>query len=107
MKNITLLFYCIVNLLTCYAQENISIIPQPVKLTQNAGHFVLPSNIAISADKNPELKQAITSLTDQLTIPTGYHVIVNNGGSALIHISLNKTIDPELGNEGYRLLVTP
>jgi hexosaminidase len=107
MKNITLLFYCIVNLLTCYAQENISIIPQPVKLTPNAGHFVLPSNIAISADKNPELKQAITSLTDHLTIPTGYHVIVNNGGSALIHISLNKTIDPELGNEGYRLLVTP
>ena len=94
-------------MLACFAQENVSIIPQPVKLTLNTGHFILPSNILISADKNPELKQAIAGLTNRLTVPTGYHVTVNNSGSANIRISMNKTADPEIGSEGYQLTVTP
>ncbi len=107
MKKITLLISCIASLLACFAQENISIIPQPVKLTRNTGHFILPSNILINADKNPELKQAISDLTYRLTVPTGYHVSVSNSGSAIIRISLNKTADPEIGSEGYQLSVTP
>ena len=107
MKQVLLLLTGLFSLYSVFAQENISIIPQPVKLTRNAGYFMLPSKISISADKNPELKQALADLTNRLTIPTGYHAEVSNSSSAVIRISLNKNADPELGNEGYQLSVTP
>jgi hexosaminidase len=107
MKQIILLFSCFLQLFTCFAQENISIIPQPVKLTKNEGHFILPGNISINADDNPGLKTPLADLTDRLTIPTGYHVTMTKSGSSIIRISLNKTTDPALGNEGYQLSVTP
>src|ERR1700688_5061524 len=106
MKQITLLFACFFKLLFCFAQENISIIPQPVKQTKNEGHFILPANISINADDKPELKTALAELTERLTIPTGYHVATTKSGSSVIRISLNKTADPALGNEGYQLSVT-
>jgi len=107
MKKGLLLLTGLFSLYSGFAQENISIIPEPVKLTRNAGYFILPSKISISADKNPELKQALADLTNRLTIPTGYHAEVSNNSSAVIRIILNKNADPELGNEGYQLSVTP
>src|ERR1700722_20037529 len=107
MEQIILLFLCFLQLIACFAQEEISIIPQPVKLTKNEGQFILPANISINSSDNPQLKTALAVLSDRLTIPTGYHVTLNNSGSSVIRIVLNKTADPELGNEGYPLLVTP
>jgi hexosaminidase len=107
MKHITSLLTGIFILINGFAQDNISIIPEPVKLTKNQGHFILPATIRISADKNPELKPALADLSDRLTISTGYHVEMTNSGSSVIRIILNKTMDPELGSEGYQLSVTP
>src|SRR6202140_1814482 len=107
MKKTTLILDGIFRLLSCFAQDDISIIPQPLKLTKYQGHFILPSVISISADENPVLKTTLADLGDRLTVPTGYHVAMTNSGSAVIRINLNKSADPELGNEGYRLLVTP
>ena len=107
MKKILILFSSLFILLNGFAQENISIIPQPVKLTKNQGHFILPSVISIGADENPALKTALADLSERLTIPTGYHVTMTNSASAVIRIILNKTADPELGNEGYQFAVTP
>ncbi len=106
MKRTIVLTACFFSLLSNYAQEKISIIPQPVKMIVNEGHFILPANISIDCDKNPELTQALTDLREHLTIPTGYHVAMTNSGSTTIRISLNKTENQELGNEGYRLSVT-
>ena len=107
MKKTTLILAGLFRLLSCFAQDDISIIPQPVKLTKYQGHFILPSVISISADENPVLKTTLADLGDRLTVPTGYHVAMTNSGSAVIRINLNKSADSELGNEGYRLLVTP
>jgi hexosaminidase len=107
MKKITFLLTGLVSLLSVFAQENISIIPEPVKLIKNTGNFILPPLISISADNTVELKQALSDLTDHLSIPTGYHVVMNNSSSAVIRISLNKNADPEFGNEGYQLSVSP
>lgn len=107
MKKITLLAALLFSLLTAFTQNNISIIPEPVKLIRSAGLFVLPSNISINAVENTGLKQALADLTARLTIPTGYHVVMNNSGSAKISLLLNKNANSELGNEGYQLLVTP
>jgi len=106
MKKIIFLAAILFSLLTAFSQTDISIIPEPVKLTRNEGKFVLPSKISISADQNPGLKQAIADLTVRLTIPTGYHVDVSNSHSATISLRLNKDAVPELGNEGYELIVT-
>ncbi|HEY2648058.1 MAG TPA: family 20 glycosylhydrolase [Puia sp.] len=105
MKKILILPACFFMLLFGYAQENITIIPAPVSIDKHEGHFTLPPVITISAGGNPDLKTALTDLTDHLTIPTGFHTSITNSGSAIIHILLNKTNDSELGNEGYRLTV--
>ena len=107
MKQITLLLASLFSLFTGFTQDNISIIPQPVKLVKNEGHFTLPANISISSDENPELKTAIADLTERLSLPTGFHVQLTKGNSATIRIVLNKTPDPQIGGEGYQLLVTP
>jgi hexosaminidase len=106
MKKTILLTAILFTLLTAFTQNNISIIPEPVKLTRNEGRFVLPSDISISADKDPGLKQALADLTARLTIPTGYHVAMSKSSSATITISLNNNVHAELGNEGYQLSVT-
>lgn len=106
MKKTILLTAILFCLQTAFTQNNISIIPEPVKLTRNEGRFVLPSNISISADKDPGLKQALADLTARLTIPTGYHVAMSKSSSATITISLNNNVHAELGNEGYQLSVT-
>ncbi len=106
MKRLLLLTTFLFSLLSCFSQEKISIIPEPVKLIVNQGHFILPSKISVNADQNPDLKQTLTDFIQELSISTGYHVMTTNSSSATIKINLNKTIDEELGNEGYRLSVT-
>lgn len=106
MKQIIMVFFVLSVWLAAFSQENISIIPEPVKLVKSQGHFVLPANITISAPENPDLKTALADLIERLTIPTGYHITISNTGSATIKINLNKTPDPEIGNEGYKLIVS-
>ncbi len=106
MKKVTFLFAFVFSMYCGLAQENISIIPEPVKIVKNDGQFILPANISIYASENPELKTALVDLSDRLTIPTGFQVTKSKSGSAVIMLSINKTADPELGNEGYQLSVT-
>ena len=106
MKKIVTLISSVFILLNSFAQENISIIPEPVRINKNQGHFILPSVITVSAEDNQGLKTSLAELTERLTIPTGYHVSMTNSGSATFHIILNKMADAELGNEGYQLTVT-
>ena len=105
MKKVIFLAAILSSLLTAFSQNDISIIPEPVKLTRSEGKFVLPPNISISAEQDPGLKQAIADLTARLTIPTGYHVVLNSTHSATISMHLNKNAMAELGEEGYQLNV--
>ena len=107
MKQIILSLFAFSIFLSAFAQENISIIPEPVKLVKNQGRFILPANITISAPENADLKTALADLNERLTVPTGYRATTTNAGSATIKINLNKTADQEIGNEGYKLIVTP
>ena len=89
-------------------KKEITIIPEPVNIVENTGEFLLPQDISIDAGTQPELKQTIAFLQERLAVPTGYHVSMSNDASnATIHLILNKTADNEIGNEGYRLSVTP
>lgn len=89
------------------ASTPIAIIPEPVKLVKQPGHFILPQNIFIQVGKSPELKQTVAFLQQRLTVPTGYFVSVVHPpmANATIKLIINDTEDAILGNEGYHLNV--
>ncbi|RZJ79229.1 MAG: beta-N-acetylhexosaminidase, partial [Flavobacterium sp.] len=89
------------------AHTEIAIIPEPVTLIKQTGHFVLPNNIVIQAGKNPELIQTVAFLKERLSIPTGYYVSTVNAPSATatIKLILNEKEDTVIGAEGYHLTV--
>ncbi|WP_233165627.1 beta-N-acetylhexosaminidase [Pedobacter sp. ASV12] len=91
------------------ANSEIAIIPEPVSIIKQAGHFVLPANIVIQAHKSPELKQTIAFLQERLSTPTGYYVstISAPSATATIKLIINETNDAAIGMEGYRLNVGP
>ncbi len=101
---------CLVSV-TSFAQDTtneIAIIPQPVTLVKNTGHFSLPQNIIIESPSLPEMKEVITFLSNRLSVPTGIPVVVKNSDpSATIQLILNKKEDNIIGKEGYNLSVTP
>ena len=106
------LFFCLCFIsATSLAQNDtnqIAIIPQPVKVVANAGHFSLPQTIVIAAPSGPEMKQVIAFLSDRLSTPTGIPVsVANSNGKAAIQLILNKKEDNIIGKEGYNLSVTP
>lgn len=109
MKKLSLLSACIFSCAIAFAQNDIAIIPQPVKMTTNEGKFTLPSRILIQADETPELQGTLDILKRHVTIPTGSTATINTikGVPATIKLSLNKTEEATLGKEGYHLTVTP
>ncbi len=90
----------------------ISIIPAPVSLQADPGHFVLPKTVTIetpgSATAQEELGVALRGLKAHLSLPTGYSVTIGSkpNSSATIKLLLNKTADTTLGSEGYHLTVS-
>lgn len=110
-KIIPFLFYLIISIQTYGQSEtepNFSIIPQPVELKQNPGHFILPKNITIQASDSPELVQTIAFLKAKLSVSTSYHVTTNSTQAAsTIKLQLNKVKADRLGSEGYQLSVNP
>ena len=89
------------------AQNKISIIPQPVKLTVNAGNFILPPHITISADNNPGLKTG----DGRSNQPPQYsnRLYCQHEQQQFSNYSSHPEPEgqPEIGDEGYQLIVTP
>lgn len=90
------------------SSNEISIIPEPVRLVKQSGHFILPHIITIQVGKSPELKQTVAFLKERLSIPTGYDVNVVNPPVAnpTIKLIINDEEDSTLGTEGYHLTVS-
>ncbi|PKV62931.1 glycoside hydrolase family 20 protein [Pontibacter ramchanderi] len=93
-------------------QQTVSIIPQPVKLTQQSGSFALGKETKIIVDpKNDELRKIGEYLAKHLQETAGLQPTVlqkapdKNSGKH-IYLTLNTPIDT-LGTEGYTLEVTP
>ncbi|MDQ6901488.1 MAG: family 20 glycosylhydrolase [Bacteroidota bacterium] len=87
---------------------NISIIPQPVSMVENAGNFSLPGNIIIESVNKPEMKQVESFLKERFSKPTSIPVDVKyTAPDATIKLVLNKKANAVLGTEGYQLIVSP
>ncbi|MFD0939295.1 beta-N-acetylhexosaminidase [Pedobacter boryungensis] len=87
--------------------SEIAIIPEPVSVIKQTGHFVLPANIVIQASKSPELKQTVAFLQERLSTPTGYYIstISTPTTTATFKLILNEKQDATLGAEGYNVTV--
>ena len=88
--------------------HHLAIIPEPLSVVTKSGSFLLPSKINISVSDGSRLNAVGSILKERLKAATGNEVtIVTNASSANIHLQINQITDSALGNEGYRLLVTP
>ncbi|MEO6148855.1 MAG: beta-N-acetylhexosaminidase [Mucilaginibacter sp.] len=89
------------------------LIPQPVSLKTAPGHFTIGGKTKIIFANGDENAQKIaTLLAGVLYSPTGYHLTVSSRSAKIapavgsIYIS-TLTKNPQLGDEGYTLKVTP
>jgi len=86
----------------------LSIIPEPVKVTQKTGKFVLPKIVVLETGNQAELAPVIAYLKKKLGTAAGTALAVKNvAPTASIKFVLNKKADPLIGAEGYNLSVTP
>jgi hexosaminidase len=95
------------------ARAQVAIIPQPVDVKTDTGFFVLNPSSGISVSANdPDAKRVADLLAAELSRATGFNLVVRTGGAMTrnvgnILLTLNSTPDNSIGNEGYRLKVTP
>jgi hexosaminidase len=86
----------------------IAIIPVPVSVKESNGTFSLPKHVVIETGSQAALQQTIAFLKDRLSVPTGFDVeVLNTATNPTISLILNRTTDAALGQEGYRLTVSP
>ena len=101
---LTAFIACTMLAASAQSADPISLIPAPVNITPGQGHFSLPDAITIEAQDPSVLQQSLTDLRSHLDI-TGRRSSIIKSGTAAIQLSLNKTADAGLGNEGYELSV--
>src|SRR3954463_2076892 len=109
MKKICIWLFALMVPAILMAQQNtIAIVPQPVSVSPQQGHFSFTNNIFISAPTGADVQYVRDYLKNKLTKATGYPVTVSASGSsnAAIQLMLNKSSDTTLKNEGYKLSVT-
>jgi hexosaminidase len=85
----------------------LSVIPRPVHMTRGTGTFTLTSGTVIVTDRTT--RQIGYQLADWLQPATGYRLSVAGAASTVprvISLRLDPTLS-RLGDEGYRLSVTP
>lgn len=112
MKKVSLVFLFLCLRSFAFAQvvqPSISIIPEPVSVVKNNGQFILPKNIIIEYGNNSMVKMIADSLLKQLAGSTGLKIAISNHVSSTntIRFLINTTPDDKIGNEGYKLEVTP
>lgn len=116
MKKISLVLHlCCLTLLStaqptqpAQSGKKIAIIPEPVQLKEAQGVFVLPKVIVVSASVQPEVKYIVGYLQKKLSTATASTMVDRPSSDVYsIKMKLNATADTAIGDEGYRLKVSP
>lgn len=85
--------------------QEINLIPIPVKVENRTGSFNITSATKLVADAS--LKGITDLFAAVLHAPTGYQLRQAESDNSGIHFTINSTYNQTLGNEGYILDVTP
>lgn len=111
MKKINQFFLCFLFSAGAFAQSDInktsiSIIPQPVSVTEKTGSFKLPENISVYANDATVLKQSVDVFSKKITTATGKKITLSKSdGKSTVKFVLNSSNEAQLGNEGYKISV--
>ncbi len=89
--------------------QEVPIIPAPVSVMRQSGHFSLPANISIQTPLKADLKQTVPLLQERLSTATGRYVRIHHDASipSTIRLILNEKENATIGKEGYQLSVSP
>ncbi|PST84193.1 beta-N-acetylhexosaminidase [Pedobacter yulinensis] len=112
MKQLTcILLACIFSLSAAARQRSahVNLIPEPVSVVNNGGHFVLPQHVTIQSAAIPELKVALDLLKQKIGTATGSFVshVTHSEKTPAIRLAILAKKEQTLGTEGYQLSVTP
>jgi hexosaminidase len=103
-------FTIIVNLfcLSLFAQSsNIAIIPEPVQVANKTGTFLLPGHLVVTASQGDGMQAVLNALRQKIKVTGSTVESLARGKSANLSLTLNTKQDDVIGQEGYRLTVTP
>ncbi|WP_345948065.1 family 20 glycosylhydrolase [Mucilaginibacter sp. PAMB04274] len=89
------------------AKTDIAIIPEPVAIARMPGEFVLPKNISFGTNAAAEAAPVIAYFNQHISKATGASVSAAKSSASTISLTLNAVNESAIGNEGYRLTVTP
>lgn len=100
------LFFLLISFGMAYAQNRVSIIPQPAEIQQSAGSFIVTAASTVSYDSQ-ESAGIAGMLTQKLNASTGFSITPQQGNTGSIRLILNKDQNSQLGTEGYSLVSSP
>ena len=103
MKTLKALLVSLVFMMPLSLLAEVNIIPQPTRVIEKAGSFVIRPNATI-AYNNKRLLPAAEYLREKLRPATGYDLPIKKGKKADIVLSLNAQC--QIGAEGYKLTAT-
>jgi hexosaminidase len=88
------------------SNEELTIIPMPAKAVLNTGNFAITKNTVIYCNSK-ELSTVAEYLVTKIAGATGFNLQIKEGSGKGINFEISGTSDSTLGNEGYKLQVTP
>ena len=86
--------------------KKLSIIPEPVSIVTKPGHFSVNQSTVLYCSQ-PDLFPVAAYLNEKLQPALGFELAVKEGEGKGINLQILKNKDEHLGEEGYRLVVTP
>lgn len=91
-----------------FAHTDVSLIPEPARLTKNAGYFILTNKTKIVVTDDALVLHSAKIFAGKLHFLTGNELtIVSSANSKNISLQINKAMCEEIGTEGYKLEVKP
>ncbi|MFI5186309.1 MAG: beta-N-acetylhexosaminidase [Chitinophagales bacterium] len=112
MKKLLVSFHFFVCSLILFAQStpDLSIIPLPVSAVQKTGSFKINNkSVIVLTSADADARRVANFLSMAIATPAGYKVSIVNkteAGNSILLVLLSSA-DKALGNEGYKLSVTP
>ncbi|HEY6083425.1 MAG TPA: beta-N-acetylhexosaminidase, partial [Chitinophagaceae bacterium] len=92
-------------------QSSVRIVPEPVMVNPGKGFFRLTPGVKIIVPaSNEQLRETADLFSREIAAPTGYHLKVAGApakNEKAIRLTLNTLPDNTIGDEGYRLEVSP
>lgn len=87
--------------------NDLKIIPEPVSIEKNDQTFLLEDNISISISGLGQNSNTVKYILNSLRHGHIQPNLVSHNERSIMQLIVRDSLDPRLGNEGYRLQITP